>query len=55
LERPGGPGVDIEDQKEKEASDEINAWRSNFFPCLLVSQNVFFKILFLEGYSVEEI
>ncbi len=47
--------MDIEDQEEKEARDEVNAWRSNFFPCLLVSQNVFLKILFLEGYSVEEI
>jgi hypothetical protein len=46
LERPGGPGVDIEDQEEKEASDEVNAWRSNFFPCLLEFQNVFLKKYF---------
>jgi hypothetical protein len=41
LERPGGPGVDIENQEEKEASNEVNALRSNFFPCLLVYQSVF--------------
>ncbi len=35
--------MDIEDQEEKEASDEVNAWRSNFFPCLLESQSVFKK------------
>jgi hypothetical protein len=57
LERPGGPGVDIEDQEEKEASDEVNAWRSNFFPCLLESRSVFLKKYFSwkDTCSVEEI